>query len=108
MSARVRADLHARGFQPDTGDVAKHGGDPDVHLSGGRVRVGAVSAVTLLGTVGMFGLGILLIGELSAAKWQASRRPARGPVKPADAPVTRAACVHQDLDIRDRTHEKGQ
>jgi len=28
-----------------------------------------VSAVTLLGTVGMFGLGILLIGELSAPKW---------------------------------------
>jgi hypothetical protein len=30
---------------------------------------GAVSAVTLLGTVGMFGLGILLIGELSTPKW---------------------------------------
>ena len=41
---------------------------PDVHLAGGRVRVGAVSAVTLLGTVGMFSLGIVLIGELSAAK----------------------------------------
>ena len=32
------------------------------------MRVGAVSAVTLLGTVGMFSLGIVLIGELSAAK----------------------------------------
>jgi len=40
VSARVCADLHARGFQPDRGDVAKHGGDPDVHLAGGRVRVG--------------------------------------------------------------------
>ena len=68
MSARVCADLHARGFQPDRGDVAKHGGDPDVHLAGGRLRVGAVSAVTLLGTVGMFGLGILLIGEPPAPK----------------------------------------
>jgi len=27
-----------------------------------------VSAVTLLGTVGMFSLGIVLIGQLSAAK----------------------------------------
>ena len=32
VSVRVRADLQARGFQPDKGDVAKHGGDPDVHL----------------------------------------------------------------------------
>ena len=26
--------------KPDKGDVAKHGGDPDVHLAGGRIRVG--------------------------------------------------------------------
>jgi hypothetical protein len=50
----------------------------------------------------------VLIGELSAAKLVGIAATSSGSVKPADAPVTRAACVHQDLDIRDRTYEKGQ
>jgi hypothetical protein len=80
------------------------GRSPSRRSGAGRGSVGRDAARQ----VGMFSLGIVLIGQLSAAKLVGIAATSSGSVKPADAPVTRAACVDQDLDIRDRTYEKGQ